>query len=260
MYQNIRPKTEQDRVVEILMKLSKSDRNELLGYIQSNLMQRHYGLAELESRLKDDGYDYAAEDEDFDVPGANDDSGWKQVHGDVFRMPPMLSLLCAAVGNGLQLSLLCIICIVMAILKHLYAGRGSTVTVFIVFYALTSVVGGFVSGSLYAQASGPSWQRAMFLSATLFPGLVLGISFLVNFVSWHYETLHAIPFGTMVVVLLIWVCVSIPLTTAGTIVGRNWCGEPNHPCRVNPIPRYIPGNPLRRGPSCSAKPASRPSP
>jgi hypothetical protein len=47
------------------MKLSKSDRNELLGYIQSNLMQRHYGLAELESRLKDDGYDYAAEDEDY---------------------------------------------------------------------------------------------------------------------------------------------------------------------------------------------------
>ncbi len=70
MYQNIRPKTEQDRVVEILMKLSESDRNELLGYIQSNLMQRHYGLAELESRLKlewapDDGYDYAAEDEDY---------------------------------------------------------------------------------------------------------------------------------------------------------------------------------------------------
>ena len=63
MYQSIRPKNEQDRVVEILMKLSESDRNELLGYIQSNLMQRHYGLAELESRLKDDGYDYAAENE-----------------------------------------------------------------------------------------------------------------------------------------------------------------------------------------------------
>ena len=201
--------------------------------------------------LRKDYAKYAAEDDDFDVPGASDDSGWKQVHGDVFRMPPMLSLLCAAVGNGLQLSLLCIICIVMAILRHLYAGRGSTVTVFIVFYALTSVVGGFVSGSLYAQAAGPSWQRAMFLSATLFPGLVLGISFLVNFVSWHYETLHAIPFGTMVVVLLIWVCVSIPLTMAGTIVGRNWCGEPNHPCRVNPIPRYIPGN---RPPFPSARP------
>ena len=89
-----------------------------------------------------------------------------------FATAVMLSLLCAAVGNGLQLSLLCIICIVMAILRHLYAGRGSTVTVFIVFYALTSVVGGFVSGSLYAQAAGPSWQRAMFLSATLFPGLI----------------------------------------------------------------------------------------
>jgi transmembrane 9 superfamily member 3 len=193
--------------------------------------------------LRRDYAKYAAEEDDFDAPGANDDSGWKQVHGDVFRTPSMLALHCAAVGNGLQLTLLCIICICLAIIEHLYTGRGSSLTIVIVFYALTSVVGGFVSGSLYAQSSGPSWQKAMLLSATLFPGLVLGIAFLVNFVSWHYETLHAIPFGTMVIVLLIWVCVSIPLTTVGTLVGRNWCGEPNFPCRVNPIPRYVPDNP-----------------
>tara|TARA_B100001996_G_scaffold84126_1_gene62073 strand:- start:230 stop:403 length:174 start_codon:yes stop_codon:yes gene_type:complete len=30
---NIRPKTEQERIVEILMKLSEEDRKELLGYM-----------------------------------------------------------------------------------------------------------------------------------------------------------------------------------------------------------------------------------
>ena len=57
MYQNIRPKTEQDRVVEILMKLSESDRNEVLNYVRNNLM--------ISSKLVDDEYDYAAEDEDY---------------------------------------------------------------------------------------------------------------------------------------------------------------------------------------------------
>ena len=57
MYQNIRPKTEQDRVVEILMKLSESDRNEVLNYVRNNLM--------ISSKLVDDKYDYAAEDEDY---------------------------------------------------------------------------------------------------------------------------------------------------------------------------------------------------
>jgi transmembrane 9 superfamily protein 3 len=189
--------------------------------------------------------DYAkyAEEEQLEMPGASDDSGWKQIHGDVFRSPPQISLLCAVVGNGIQLALLCLICILMAIVQHVYSGRGGTLTMSIVFYALTSVVGGFVSGSLYSQSMGPSWQSAMLLNATLFPGLVLSISFLVNFVSWHYETLHAIPFKTMLVVLSLWIFVSIPLTIVGTVVGRNWCGEPNNPCRVNPIPRYIPDNP-----------------
>ena len=52
---NIRQKTEQERVVEILMKLSEEDREILLGYIKGYLM--------IPSELVDDGYDYAAENE-----------------------------------------------------------------------------------------------------------------------------------------------------------------------------------------------------
>ena len=52
---NIRQKTEQERVVEILMKLSEDDREILLGYIKGSLM--------IPSGITDDGYDYAAEEE-----------------------------------------------------------------------------------------------------------------------------------------------------------------------------------------------------
>ena len=52
---NIRLKTERDRVVEILMKLSEEDQSILLNYIKTNLM--------VPSGITDDGYDYAAEEE-----------------------------------------------------------------------------------------------------------------------------------------------------------------------------------------------------
>ena len=34
--------------------------------------------------------------------------------------------------------------------------------------------------------------------------------------------------------------VILPLTLVGTVLGRNIYGQPNHPCRVNPVPRPIP--------------------
>jgi transmembrane 9 superfamily protein 3 len=43
-----------------------------------------------------------------------------------------------------------------------------------------------------------------------------------------------------VVVLVIWAFVSFPLVLLGTVLGRNWSGVPNNPCRVKTIPRPIP--------------------
>lgn len=43
--------------------------------------------------------------------------------------------------------------------------RGTILTVSIVCYALTSFVGGYVSGGLYASMDGKQWMRAMVLTA-----------------------------------------------------------------------------------------------
>ena len=45
------------------------------------------------------------------------------------------------------------------------------------------------------------------------------------------QSLAAVPFGSIVIVLLIWMFISFPLCLFGTVVGRNWAGAPNHPCR-----------------------------
>ena len=52
----------------------------------------------------------------------NEESGWKLVHGDVFRSPRYLVLLSALVGTGAQLALLVLFVILIAIVGMLYVG------------------------------------------------------------------------------------------------------------------------------------------
>ena len=52
----------------------------------------------------------------------SEESGWKLVHGDVFRSPRYLVLLSALVGTGAQLALLVLFVILIAIVGMLYVG------------------------------------------------------------------------------------------------------------------------------------------
>ncbi|KAK9270386.1 hypothetical protein L1049_025965 [Liquidambar formosana] len=192
--------------------------------------------------LRNDYAKYAREDDDLDTleRDVSEESGWKLVHGDVFRPPRNLALLSAVVGTGAQLAMLVLLVIILAIIGMLYIGRGAIVTTFIVCYALTSFISGYVSGGMYSRHSGKNWIKSMILTASLFPFLCFGIGFILNTIAIFYGSLAAIPFGTMVVVLVIWAFISFPLALLGTVFGRNWSGAPNNPCRVKTIPRPIP--------------------
>ncbi|KAA8545501.1 hypothetical protein F0562_020285 [Nyssa sinensis] len=192
--------------------------------------------------LRNDYAKYAREDDDLETleRDVSEESGWKLVHGDVFRPPRNLVLLSALVGTGAQLALLILLVILLAIIGMLYIGRGAIVTTFIVCYALTSFISGYVSGGMYSRNGGKGWIKSMILTASLFPFMCFGIGFILNTIAIFYGSLAAIPFGTMVVVFVIWAFISFPLALLGTVVGRNWSGAPNNPCRVKTIPRPIP--------------------
>ncbi|CAH9109230.1 unnamed protein product [Cuscuta europaea] len=192
--------------------------------------------------LRHDYAKYAREDDDLESleRDVNEESGWKLVHGDVFRPPQYLSLLSAVVGTGAQLAMLVLLVIILVIVGMLYVGRGSIITTFIVCYAFTSFISGYVSGGMYSRNGGKNWMKSMFLTASLFPFMCFGIGFLLNTIAVSYGSLAAIPFGTMVVVFVIWAFISFPLALLGTVLGRNWNGAPNNPCRVKTIPRPIP--------------------
>jgi len=196
-----------------------------------------------------------AKEEDLDVEGIQgigEDSGWKQVHGDVFRAPESLVLFSAMLGTGWQLLLLVLAVILYAMAGpilhgNMYEDRGEMVSTFIVCYALSSAVGGYVSGSYYKQffpttrsESNSHWQKTMICTILLFPALVVAVTFALNCVAVGYGTISAIPISVIVKMIAIWLFVAMPLSVAGTIFGRHWSGKNDPPCRVNSIPRPIP--------------------
>jgi hypothetical protein len=46
-----------------------------------------------------------------------------------------------------------------------YTGRGATISAFIGCYSLTSLLAGYISGSLYAKSKGVQWIRTMVRAA-----------------------------------------------------------------------------------------------
>merc|ERR1719331_561437 len=80
----------------------------------------------------------------------------------------------------------------------------------------------------------------MLYTAGLFPAVCFLTALVLNVVGMMYGSLATVPLTSVLSVLLMWLLVALPLSVAGTILGRNWAGTPNDPCRVNAIPRLIP--------------------
>ncbi|KAF7834680.1 transmembrane 9 superfamily member 2-like [Senna tora] len=78
------------------------------------------------------------------------------------------------------------------------------------------------------------------LTGSLFTGpLFLTFCFL-NTVALAYNSTAALPFGTIVVIFLIWTLVTSPILVLGGIAGKNSRPEFQAPCRTTKYPREIP--------------------
>ena len=85
---------------------------------------------------------------------AQEEFGWKLVHGDVFRSPRYPMLLSVFIGAGSQTLFMVSITLVFACLGFLSpANRGSLITFALVFYVFFGIVAGYVSARLYKSKS-----------------------------------------------------------------------------------------------------------
>ncbi|KAI9091836.1 hypothetical protein DFS34DRAFT_634244 [Phlyctochytrium arcticum] len=175
-----------------------------------------------------------------DKEDAQEDFGWKLVHGDVFRPPRYSMLLSVFIGSGSQLFLMAAVTLGFAVLGFLSpSSRGSLSTGMLVFFVLFGSVAGYVSARYYKMFGGESWKKNVAMTAMLVPGIVFGIFLILNFFLISHNSSAATPFGTLFALMSMWFLVSVPLCLVGAYFGYK---KPKleHPVRTNQIPRQIP--------------------
>uniref|UniRef100_H0YV96 Transmembrane 9 superfamily member n=1 Tax=Taeniopygia guttata TaxID=59729 RepID=H0YV96_TAEGU len=149
---------------------------------------------------------------------AQEEFGWKLVHGDVFRPPRKGMLLSVFLGQGTQIFIMTFITLFLACLGFLSpANRGALMTCAVVLWVLLGTPAGYVSARM----------------------IVFADFFIMNLILWVKGSSAAIPFGTLVAILAMWFGISVPLTFVGAYFGFK--EKPiEHPVRTNQIPRQIP--------------------
>lgn len=178
---------------------------------------------------------------DFDAEGVQEDSGWKLIHGDVFRPPKRPMILAILVGNGAQLFAMTGCTIVFALMGFLSpSNRGSLGSVMVLLYTLFGSIGGFVSSFTYKSMGGVErWKQNMFITPVALPAFVFSVFFLLDLFLWAKGSSGAVPFTTMLVIVAIWFVISVPLSLVGSFLAFKRQAI-TAPVRTNQIPRQIP--------------------
>jgi transmembrane 9 superfamily protein 2/4 len=183
--------------------------------------------------------------------GIQEDSGWKLVHGDVFRPPKHALLLSVLVGNGAQILVMTAITMLFALLGFLSpSNRGSLGSIMVISYTFLSFIGGTVSARVYKAWQGEKVRMNIVLTPTVVPALVLSSVVFLNLFLWAKQSSGAVPFTTLLFLVAIWFLISVPLSFVGAWLGFR-SPAPEFPVRTNQIPRQIPPGPpfLRTFPS-----------
>ena len=93
-------------------------------------------------------YDVSAED-------TAEETGWKLVHGDVFRKPPLSKALAVAVGTGLQLLVMAVVTLIFSSARFLSpVHRGPILQGMVLLFTFAGILAGYFSARFYKMWKG----------------------------------------------------------------------------------------------------------
>ena len=170
-----------------------------------------------------------------------EESGWKLVHGDVFRPPQNGPIAFSAfVGIGTQLTCMTACTIIFAAVGFVSpANRGSLMIALLLLFLLMGSVAGYVTARTHKMFNGTAWQRVTLLTALGFPSFLFAVLLSLNAAVWSVGSTNAVQFSSMFAVLCLWLLVSVPLVFVGAYYGFR-ADKVEFPVRVSAMPRAIP--------------------
>jgi len=171
-----------------------------------------------------------------------EESGWKLIHGDVFRFPQHVGLFCALVGVGNQLLVVTFIHLLLALANVISTTRrGSLLAAGVILYCLTAIVGGYSSVKLYRQMNGKNWSRCIVFTAALYPTPAVIVFAWVNTIALIHGSTSALPFTAVFTIISLYGFICFPLTVLGGVMAKNYCSPDfNAPTRTTKVAREIP--------------------
>jgi len=179
-----------------------------------------------------------------DIEDSKDESGWKLVHGDVFRPPQKLSLLFPAlIGTGIQLLVMIFLVLIFAMMGLVSpAQRGNLLTCTMLLFVLMGSFAGYHAAKIHKVFRGTSWVKVTILAAAFLPAICFTVFSIINIALSIVGSTAAVPFSALLTLILLWLLVQAPLVFLGSYWGFKK-ELPEQPVRTNQIPRQIPPQP-----------------
>jgi transmembrane 9 superfamily protein 2/4 len=180
---------------------------------------------------------------------AKEESGWKLVHGDVFR-PPQYSpmMLSVMVGTGCQIGVAFGLTMLLAMFNITNSMRkGQVLTSMILLYVLCGSIAGYMSARIYKFCGASNWKLNTIATATALPGVFVGMFIVLNTVLKFVGAATAVNFLTIIALLLLWVTISTPMVFVGAFIGLK-AKAIEVPTKTKQIARIVPDSPWHMNP------------
>ena len=120
--------------------------------------------------------------------------------------------------------------------------RGALVNLTIFLFVFLSSVSGYFSTRFFKMFNQQNWLINALITALLYPALSFSVFFIIDLFLWAEGSNAAVPFSTMVALLLLWLCCSTPLALIGAFIAIKKKPIKN-PGKVNVLPSQIPSQP-----------------
>lgn len=196
--------------------------------------------------------DIAGYNEMQSLEDAQEETGWKLVHGDVFRPPSTQPMVFSVlVGTGAQIGsafFATMLCAMVGLINPMR--KGQTLTAILLLYVLCGIVAGYVAARIFKFCDAKAWKQATVLTAAGFPGVLVAIFMVLNVFLHIVGAATAVGFLSVIALFGLWVCVSTPLVFVGSFFGFR-AEKVDIPVKINQISRYIPELPWYATPPMS---------